>query len=191
MYLGSNEAVTAIAEERFLTWDDGGVPLGLVPRSRVHRLGLWHRAANVLLFRSSGLLLLQQRSATKDVCPDRWDLSAAEHLKPGETYLAGAQRGLEEELGLEAEHLDRLAPLGGVRRVRYAEPARRILDCELQQSFLAVSDAPLRLQEEEVAATRELTLAELAAEQAASPGRFTPWFLNLCQHLDLNAVLKP
>ena len=49
------------SEEVFETFDAAGAPTGTAPRSRVHREGLWHRAANVLLFRSDGRLIVQQR----------------------------------------------------------------------------------------------------------------------------------
>ena len=90
----------ALAEELFETYDAKGQALGLVPRSEVHRRGLWHRAVNVFLFDATGALYLQRRADTKDVAPGLWDLSAAEHLIPGETYADGALRGLAEELGV-------------------------------------------------------------------------------------------
>lgn len=102
-------------EEQFETFDDTGEPMGLVPRSRVHREGLWHRAVHVYLFRSDGRLLLQRRQRDKDICPGAWDLSAAEHLKPGETFRQGAIRGLQEELNVKGVEL---TPLGDIRTLR-------------------------------------------------------------------------
>ena len=46
---------------------------------------------------------LQQRSLGKKVGSGQWDLSVAEHLQPGEIYSEGAVRGLQEELGIDAE----------------------------------------------------------------------------------------
>ena len=57
-------------------------------RSIVHRTGLYHRSVNVLL-RKDQSLLIQKRTSWKDVCPDMWDLSVAEHLQVGETYQSG------------------------------------------------------------------------------------------------------
>ncbi len=173
-----------VEEERFQTFADDGTPLGLIPRSRVHRVGLWHRAANVLLLRSSGKLLLQQRAADKDICPGRWDLSAAEHLKPGESFRAGAQRGLHEELGLDDVELE---PLGGVRRVVFADPAAGVLDRELQQTFRGITDAPVQPDPQEVDAVREVDVAALERELNAAPDRFTPWFADLTRTLKLFA----
>jgi isopentenyl-diphosphate delta-isomerase len=88
-----------MSDEFFDTFDAGGNPTGIAPRLRVHREGLWHCAANVFLFRSDGRLIVQQRNQGKDVCPGAWDLSVAEHLKPGETYEQGARRGCEKNWG--------------------------------------------------------------------------------------------
>jgi isopentenyldiphosphate isomerase len=47
--------------------------------------------------------LLQRRSLEKALEPGCWDLSCAEHLGVGESYLDGAVRGLQEELDITAQ----------------------------------------------------------------------------------------
>lgn len=169
-----------MAEEVFQTYDEDGNELALVARSRVHATGLWHRAANVLLFRSNGELLLQQRAADKDVCPGLWDLSAAEHLIPGESYLEAARRGLAEELGIRQMVL---TPVGPVIKVRQELPG--VCDCEFQQTFRGVSDAAVYPDPKEVAAVQTVTMAELHQQLGLNPDRFTPWFRHLVQNFPL------
>jgi len=70
------------------------------PRSVVHRLGLKHRAAHVLVFSSRGEVFLQKRSMKKDRQPGLWDSSASGHVDSGEDYDACAARELREEIGL-------------------------------------------------------------------------------------------
>jgi len=159
-----------MTEEEFQTYDEAGNPLSLALRSEVHRLGLWHRAANVLLFRSNGELILQRRADAKDVCPGLWDLSVAEHLKPGESFLDAAHRGLQEELGLEGVELH---TLGEVIRVSLETPGVR--DREFQQTFQGVSDSLINADPAEVAETVSLPLALLQQQLQQSPDRFTPW----------------
>lgn len=67
---------------------------GLLPLALSHlhpctrlRAGLLHRAVYVWVFNSEGALLVQRRSPAKRIGPGQWDLSVAEHLQPGETYL--------------------------------------------------------------------------------------------------------
>lgn len=70
------------------------------PRSEVHRLGLMHRAAHILVFNALGQVFLQKRSMSKDRQPGLWDSSASGHVDTGETYEACAVRELREEIGL-------------------------------------------------------------------------------------------
>jgi isopentenyl-diphosphate delta-isomerase len=161
-------------EEQFEIFTEAGVRLGLAPRSEVHRLGLWHKSAQVFLFDGEGHLVLQQRVADKDVCGGLWDQSAAEHLKPGESYRDGARRGLAEELGVLNATLHALGPpFSG----RLDQPALGIHDYELQQAFRADWSGPLLPEPTEVAAVRALTLEDLAAWIQARRSDFTPWFL--------------
>ena len=161
-------------EEAFEIFTEVGKSLGLAARSRVHAEGLWHRSAQIFLFDSRGHLYLQQRAADKDICAGLWDLSVAEHLQPGETYLAGAKRGLAEELGVLADvHLN---PLGEPFAARLEQLELGIRDYELQQAFRGIWDGPLHPDPAEVARTRRITLADLATWLKRSPEQFTPWF---------------
>jgi isopentenyl-diphosphate delta-isomerase len=165
-------------QEPIETYDEQGQRLGIFPRGQVHADGLWHRAANILLFRSNGALILQKRAADKDVCPDLWDLSVAEHLSPGESFLDAAHRGLAEELGLNG--ID-LTPIGQVLKARYVHAD--ICDREFQQSFKGVTDEDLKPDPAEVAKVREITLSELQTAIQDQPVLFTPWFKHVLEFL--------
>jgi isopentenyldiphosphate isomerase len=160
-------------DEPFQTFDASGHPTGIAPRSRVHREGLWHCAASVFLFRSDGRLIVQRRQWNKDVCPGAWDLSVAEHLKPGETYEQGAMRGLREELGVEQVSL---GSLGSVTRARLEIPELALKDYELQQSFRAVFDGALWPDSSEICEIDTLALPDLRTAFGERPNDFTPWF---------------
>lgn len=69
-------------------------------RAEVHRLGLLHRAAHVLVFNRRGEVFLQKRSLKKDRQPGVWDSSASGHVDAGEDYDACAVREVREEIGL-------------------------------------------------------------------------------------------
>jgi isopentenyldiphosphate isomerase len=168
--------------ELFETFDDHGNPTGLVPRPRVHAEGLWHRSAHVLLFTSDGKLYLQRRALDKDLYANRWDYSVGEHLKPGESYHAGALRGLREELGLPDIHLQ---PLGPVRASVTAVPECQVLDRELQQAFRGVWDGEIRPDPAEVADVRPVGLPDLARWTKRQPEAFTPWFLRELEALQI------
>jgi isopentenyl-diphosphate delta-isomerase len=160
------------APEQFQTYDEEGLPLGLVPRSEVHRLGLWHRAVNVLLFDRTGRLYIQRRAAGKDVWPNAWDVSVGEHLQPGETFEAAAHRGFAEELSVRSVVL---TPLGAIVRAQVEIPELNVLDREMQQSYRGDYDGPIHADPAEVTDVRLIALADLATEIAARPDDFTPW----------------
>lgn len=165
----------ASMSELFAVFDSDGRHIGVAPRALVHRQGLWHRAANVFLFRSDGYLLLQRRQDDKDVCPGAWDLSVAEHVQFAESFAAAAARGLCEELGIEQLGLE---SLGVVVAARLDVPGSGIRDYEFQQSFRTVFDGAISPSADEVAETRFVTIQQLAGEVDRQPGAFTPWFLD-------------
>ena len=82
--------------------------IGQEKRSIVHQSGLWHRGVHIFLFTPEHKLVIQQRSKRRKQSPGALDCSVSEHLQAGESYLAGARRGLEEELGIRQVSLQRL-----------------------------------------------------------------------------------
>ncbi len=174
--------VSPILEELLETFSEEGEPKGLVAREVVHRLGLWHRASNVFLFRSDGRLVVQRRHISKDVCPGAWDLSVAEHLKPGESFSDGATRGLSEELGISGVSLE---PIGEVIKTKLEIVERNVKDFEFQRSFKGVSDAVLRPQTSEVAGIRFFQLDDLKVAMLSNPEKFTPWFRSRAKEIGL------
>ena len=81
--------------------DGHGNIIGSAPRAAVHgNPSLIHRVVHVLVFNTSGDLLLQKRSYTKDVAPGRWDTSVGGHVGFGENLIVSSKREMEEELGI-------------------------------------------------------------------------------------------
>lgn len=168
--------------EYFDTFTVSGEKLAPQKRGHVHANGIWHRAVNVMLYRSNGDLVLQQRAATKRVCPLAWDLSVAEHLQVGEGWQAAAHRGLAEELGITNVTLTQWGP---EIQERHEIPERGIRNYEFQRCFKGRSDAYLCIDPEEVAAVRDLSPTDFHAEVEHAPDSFTPWLLEWARRLDL------
>ncbi|TVS12902.1 MAG: NUDIX domain-containing protein [Gammaproteobacteria bacterium] len=168
--------------ELFEVFDDHGHVCGSMPRDEVHRSGCWHRSADVWLFRDDGALLLQQRASDKDLFAGCWDYSVGEHLRPGESFLAGALRGLEEELGLASIVLE---PVGGLRRVVSEVPECDIRDRELARTFRGRIDEPVHPDGVEVDRVMWLQPEQLRQWMLQEPAAFTPWFMAAVKQLGL------
>src|SRR6476659_3830313 len=94
----------AVADEsnRFVRWEE---------RRTIHEQQLVHRSIHVVIFDSTGRLLIQRRHASKQTYPRYWDVSCAGHVEESDytrgpdddldaVYAAVAAREVEEELGV-------------------------------------------------------------------------------------------
>jgi 8-oxo-dGTP pyrophosphatase MutT (NUDIX family) len=80
---------------------------GQAPKAVVHRQGLRHRVAAVLLQRADGKYLIPTASRIKTEAGLLYH-SAAGHVLSGESYAESAVRELLEETGVAADHLEYL-----------------------------------------------------------------------------------
>lgn len=155
------------SEELFDVVDEADVAYATAPRDVVHRDGLRHRAAHVLVYDEVGRLYLQRRSFAKECCPGCWDTSAAGHLGAGEDYPDAARRELCEELGLGDEHL--LQPL-------FKLPASEDTGQEFVWVFRTTARAEIRPDPVEIIEGRWCDEAVLARWLATEPEAFTGSF---------------
>lgn len=151
--------------ELFDIVDDDDNVIGTAPRRECHgNPALIHRAVHVLVFNRAGELLLQKRSAHKDIQPGKWDTSVGGHLDPGESYHAAALREMREELGLSGLPLTFL----------YYSKIRNAVESENIATYLICHDGPVVWEPREIDAARFWRAEEI--EQALGTGLFTPNF---------------
>ena len=168
--------------ELFDIYDEVGGRLGKMPRDQVHRSGVWHRAVNVFLFNPDGDLLIQQRAPAKEVCPLKLDLSVAEHLQSGESYLEAAHRGIQEELSLRC---DELSLLGSPTTHQLVLPEQNLKNCEFTQCYRGEVNGEVNLDPVEVADWRYVGITDLCEQLRSTPSLFTPWFVELARHVGI------
>lgn len=88
-------------EEMIDVLDENGIKTGeILPRSEVHKKGLWHRIIVVAIINEKNEILIQQRSHDKDKNPDMWDISVTGHLSAGQDSLTAATREISEEVSV-------------------------------------------------------------------------------------------
>ncbi|MBS1301857.1 isopentenyl-diphosphate delta-isomerase [Loktanella sp. SALINAS62] len=150
-------------------WIDG--ELQPVEKLDAHVRGLRHKAISVFVMRGDQVLI-QQRAMGKYHTPGLWANTCCTHPDWNEPAQTCATRRLSEELGitgLTLTHRDRLeyrADVGG-----------GLIEHEVVEVFTAdaPADLTLRLNPQEVMATRWVTLHDLHADIARTPDLYTPW----------------
>ena len=145
------------AEELVDVIDETGHTVSVVSRREMRTRRLPHRCIYVFIFNQCGELFVHLRTPSKDVYPSHWDVAVGGVLAAGESFAAGAQREVREEVGIDI-------PLMELFPFRYADE-RTIVQAIV---YRAVHDGPFQLQAEEivcgefvaVAAVKERTLRE-------------------------------
>jgi len=166
-------------EEQFDVCTPEGDPTGRsLPRSEVHRRGLWHRSAHLWLVNGRGEVLLQRRHPQKQTDPGRWDIAVAGHLSAGESPLQAVVREASEELGLVLDP----GALTALARASKEYVGSGFADREWQHPFAGVWNGDLdglTLQPDEVVAVRWMPLDDyrrvVAADDEGYVGRREDW----------------
>ena len=148
-------------------------------RSFIHRKGLFHRTANVFVINPKGEIFIQQRSNKKTICPLYWDLSVAEHLKIGESYLQACFRGLKEELGIVAN----IIIIRSVHLQKNSYFKNKIKDFEFAKLYLGFYDKKILINKKEIKNGKFISIKDLDKKIKRGNNLFTPWFLNEWQFL--------
>lgn len=160
------------ATEHVVLVDENDNETGIAEKIQAHRENLRHRAFSVFIFRQSPVpeLLLQQRADGKYHSAGLWTNTCCSHPRPGESVLAGAQRRLQEEMGISAP----LESLGWFHYI--AHFPNGLTENEIDHVLIGFSEVPNFVPNpEEVQAFRWITIADLKQEIAEDPDRFTPW----------------
>jgi 16S rRNA (adenine1518-N6/adenine1519-N6)-dimethyltransferase len=159
--------------ELFAVVDEKDQVTGAATRSEVHGNNLLHRAVHILIFNTSGEVLLQKRSRWKDRHPNLWDSSAAGHVGAGEDYDGTAVRELDEELGV-ASSLARVAKLEASSQTGH----------EFIWLYRGEHDGPFIPAAAEIAGLQFFSPAAITQWIERRPGDFAPGFV-LCWRASL------
>lgn len=88
-------------EELIDVLNENGIKTGeILPRSEVHKKGLWHRIIVVAIINEENEILMQQRSYKKDKNAGMWDISVTGHISAGQDSLSAAAREINEEVSV-------------------------------------------------------------------------------------------
>ena len=91
----------SMMQEEWVDWVDAeDRVIEAVPRSRMRREGLRHRATYIVIEDAIGHLYIQRRTLSKDYCPGMLDACCGGVVQRDEAYGPSALRELEEEMGI-------------------------------------------------------------------------------------------
>ena len=146
-------------------YDENRLPLGkTAERSASKGPGELRLVVHVCIFDRRGRLLIQQRTRSKFIFPNLWDVSVGGGVDAGETSRRGAEREVREELGVSLD-------LSGLR------PSVTVnFDGGFDDFYILTKDLSiegLTLQEEEVQAVRWASLEEIL--DMLGRGAFIPY----------------
>ncbi|MBQ7345187.1 MAG: NUDIX domain-containing protein [Oscillospiraceae bacterium] len=127
---------------------------------------------HISIFNTQGQLLIQQRQTFKDDWSNMWDLSVGGSVTSGETSQTGAERELEEELGVIADLQDTVPAASIAFRGGFDDHYILIRDLDLSE---------LHLQYEEVQAAKWASKEEILS--MIDDGRFIPYHKALIELL--------
>lgn len=149
-----------------------------VGKLEAHRRNLRHRAVSVFVF-DGDRLLVQRRAASKYHSAGLWANTCCSHPLWGEEASACAARRLGQELGWTV-------PLAPFARLDYAAPVGALFENEVVDCFRGAARPGLDLAAFDPAEVQEVAwrgLDEIAADMAARPERYAPWFrIYLARH---------
>ncbi len=145
-------------------------PVGSASKAECHRLGLLHRAFSVFLYHD-GKMAIQQRALEKYHSGGLWSNSCCSHPRAGEALEAAVERRLQEELNLSC-------PCRELFSFVYRHQFHEFLyEYEFDHVFVGDYAGEIRLNPEEAMDCKWVPFPALAADLAARPERYSPWFL--------------
>jgi isopentenyldiphosphate isomerase/O-antigen ligase len=161
--------------------DDSNRVIDCLARGQVHDDGLKHRSVHLAIFNPAGELFIHKRSAEKSRLAGYWDISAAGHVEPGESYPDAARRELGEELGVEV-------PLSAATVFEASEATGN----EFAALFIGMCGQEVQPSPREIELGEWVSLHKLA-ERLANPGdeKYTSNLVNIAMFLAQNQHLLP
>ena len=150
--------------------DEKNNVLGTMPKSSVHTAATpLHRGFSLFLFDRAGRLLLQQRSHTKKTWPLVWSNSVCGHPTLDESNVEAAKRRLLLELGMNATHIEEVAPY------RYKFVRDGVMENEVCPILVGFTIEEPKPNPEEVEAVRWVPWSDFFEEIKARPSTYSEW----------------
>lgn len=148
--------------------DSAGNTIGKAPRQESHGgTFLLHPVVHLHVVSSDNKLLLQLRSANKQIQPSKWDTAVGGHVAYGEDIHTALLRETSEELGISEAYIKQ-----SIFVTKYL--FRSKIEAELVYVYLLRYDGPFEYQQEEIDNIGFFTQNQI--DQLIGSGNLTPNF---------------
>jgi isopentenyl-diphosphate delta-isomerase len=159
-----------VNEEKVILVDSEDNPIGTMPKMEAHEKAVLHRAFSVFILNDKGELMLQQRAFHKYHSPGLWTNTCCSHQREGELNLEAGTRRLTEEMGFSV-------PLEDLFSFIYkASFDNGLTEHELDHVLLGYFDGLPKINTDEVASWKWISLNFLEEDIAKHPEHYTAWF---------------
>lgn len=160
--------------------DENDNEVGVMEKLEAHRQGRLHRAFSMLVFNSSGELMLQRRARTKYHSGGLWTNTCCSHPRPGEKIQDSVRRQLCYEMGIEVDPKF-------IFKFKYrAVLDNNLIENEFDHVFIGMYDGVPKLNETEAEDWRFEDIPTLKEWMKNDPDLFTIWFRNIVDLLPQN-----
>ena len=157
-------------EEKVVLVDKFDNQVGLMSKMEAHLKGFLHRAFSVIIFDSTGRILLQKRASTKYHTPNLWSNTCCSHQRQGEDNISAGKRRLKEEMGFVTDlyNFDSF--------IYKVEFSNGLIEHENDHILLGVFDGSPNPNQDEVGEWRWIDIDELVLDMRKNPESYTAWF---------------
>ncbi len=171
-------------EEKVILVDREDNQVGTMPKLEAHEKALLHRAFSVFIFNEKGELMLQRRALHKYHSPGLWTNTCCSHQRVGETNIEAGKRRLFEEMGFSCELEDTFW------FIYKATFDNGLTEHELDHVMIGKYNAEPKINPDEVAEYKWMTLEDLKTDMKDHPEKYTAWFKIIFQEYDQRLIKK-
>ena len=159
-----------MTEENVILVNEKDEPIGLMPKLEAHQKAVLHRAFSVFVLNQNNEIMLQQRAEHKYHSPLLWTNTCCSHQREGETNIQAGQRRLFEEMGFVTE-------LKELFHFIYKAPFDNgLTEHELDHVMIGRFDREPKINPEEVASWKWMTIDAVKNDMKNNPELYTIWF---------------
>ncbi|MFD1316193.1 isopentenyl-diphosphate Delta-isomerase [Namhaeicola litoreus] len=171
-------------EEKVILVDREDNEIGTMPKLEAHEKAVLHRAFSVFIFNEKGELMLQRRALHKYHSPGLWTNTCCSHQRAGESNIEAGKRRLFEEMGFSCALEDTFW------FIYKASFENGLTEHELDHVMIGEYNAEPKINPDEVAEYKWISLDDLKIDMENHPDKYTAWFKIIFQEYDQRLLKK-